>query len=43
MDFSADASLWQQMTPSMSDPGWDAWDDFINNTNLDADGDTAVL
>ena len=42
MDTSADASLWQQMTSSMSDPGWDAWDDFINNTNLNTNGDMAA-
>lgn len=33
MDGQADSSYWQQMTPSMSDAGWDAWDEFINNFN----------
>lgn len=35
----ADASFWQQMTPSMSDPGWDAWDDFMNESNFNANDD----
>ena len=32
-----DASFWQQMTPSISDPGWDAWDEFVNKLNFNAE------
>ena len=42
MDSQADASFWQQMTPSMSDAGWDAWDDFINNFNVNWNDDMMV-
>lgn len=39
MDIPADASFWQHMTPTMSDPGWDAWDEFMNESNLNTNED----
>lgn len=36
MDSAANASFWQHMTPSVSDPGWDAWDEFMNESNFNA-------
>ena len=43
VDSQADASFWQQVTPSMSDAGWDAWDDFINNFNVDWNDDMMMV
>lgn len=43
MDSQADASFWQQMTPSMSDAGWDTWDDFMTQFNVNWNDDMMVL
>ena len=43
VDNQADASFWQQVTPSMSDAGWDAWDGFLNNFNVDWNDEMMVV
>ena len=43
MDIDNSTSFWQQMTPSISDAAWDAWDEFMNNFNANGDNDTMVV
>jgi len=41
-DIQLDASFWLQMEPSISDPGWEVWGDFINNSDFTTNDDTMV-
>ena len=43
VDSQADASVWQQVTPLMSDAGWDAWDGFINNFDVNWNDDMMII
>ncbi len=43
VDHPADAPLWQPTTPSVFDPGWDTWDEFITYFDFDANGDPIAL
>ena len=42
-DSQADASFWQQVTPSISDAGWDTWDEFMNNFNVNWNDDMMAV
>ena len=43
IDNQVNASLWQQMTPSIPGTGWDAWDEFINNFDVNWSDDIMAV